>query len=162
MDIEFDEKGNLKPYGIIDLSEKEFYRFFVENYSTVSTRHKLYKSFQVYVENLLPLVSNGCSIWIDGSFISKKENPRDIDLVSIIDYSDYDLNKSVFETKFDPSNVRKEIGVDGYLIRKFPKNHPKYFITELDSVYWRNLFGKTKVNRSKKQFPKGIIQLNFE
>jgi len=28
-------------------------------------------------------------------------------------------------------------------------------------LYWRNLFGKTKVNSAKKQFEKGIIQLNF-
>lgn len=122
----------------------------------------LYHNFLNYFDQISSLLEYDFSIWIDGSFISKKENPNDIDLVTIIDFRDYDFNKSIFETRFQPANVRKEFGVDGYIIRKYPKKHPKHFFTHSDSLYWKSLFGKTKVNRAKKQFPKGIIQLNFD
>ncbi len=160
--FKFDEKGNVTPYEIIELHENEFYKVFVERYVEDSIRHKLYQNFQTYLTTLRQFVNHEFSIWVDGSFVSKKENPNDIDLVSIIDYRDYDLNKSIFDKNFVPSKVRQSFGVDAYILQRFPKDHEKYIFTESDLLYWRNLFGKTRLNRAKKQFPKGIIQLNFE
>ena len=42
------------------------------------------------------------------------------------------------------------------------ENHEKNIYTRSDLLYWRTLFGKTRVNRAKKQYEKGLIQLNFE
>ena len=98
--------------------------------------------------------------WIDGSFVSNKQNPKDIDFITILDHQDYDNNK-LLEKDFASFAGRKRCKVDTYIVSNYPENHKKYVFSKSDLLYWRNLFGKTRVNRAKKQFEKGIIQLNF-
>ena len=106
-------------------------------------------------------MTRGFYQWTDGSYISTKSKPKDIDILTIVDYRDYEENKAILEQNFASLSGRQKYNVDAYIIVNYPQNHKKHFITQSDLAYWSNLFGKTRVNRAKKQYKKGFIQLNF-
>lgn len=162
MDLSFDTRGNLKPYDIIELSLPEFTEYFVNSFNPDTTRKELFDKYQNYLADLNEVLRHRFFQWIDGSFITTTRNPKDIDLVSFVDYRDYEKSKKIIENRFSPRNSRETYTVDAYIAPKYPEGHRKYVIYHSDSLYWRNLFGKTRVNRAKRQFEKGIVQLNFE
>ena len=99
--------------------------------------------------------------WVNGSFVTKKFNPRDIDIVTFIPFEVYGKLKKEIEAKFTMKEAEKHYGVDAYTIRVYPADHKYYSATESDMAYWRQQFSKTKFNRAKKHYPKGFIELNF-
>lgn len=56
---------------------------------------------------------------------------------------------------------KENYGIDGYIIRIYPVGHPKHVITQSDLVYWEDWFSKSRLNRRKRRFPKGFIELEF-
>ena len=96
--------------------------------------------------------------WINGSFISTKINPRDIDLVNLIDYK----LVSTYETelkRFTTSLGKEEYGVDGYIVKVYPEEHKEYTRMESTLIYWQNWFSTSRRNRSKKAFSKRICRI---
>jgi len=162
MELNFDIRGNLKPYNIIEVSLDTFKQTFVTAFDEDSTRQQLFANYEKYMNGLVNHLSKEFYQWIDGSYISTKEKPKDIDFVTILDYKDYEANKVLLEKEFASFPVRKKYKVDAYLVANYPENHKKHIFTQSDLLYWRNLFGKTRVNRAKKQFEKGIIQINYK
>jgi len=130
--LTFDNRGDLKPYKINGISIEEFRHIYVDAFSENDRRSELFKYYQKYTDDLSRLMANDFYQWIDGSYLSNKQIPRDIDVVSILHYQDYEND-----------------------------THKKHIFTKSDLAYWQDLFSKTKVNRSKRQYPKGFIQINF-
>lgn len=162
MELNFDIRGHLKPYGIIEVSMEIFKENFVTVFEEESIRKQLFANYETYMNDLAKLITKDYYQWIDGSFVSTKKKPKDIDIVTILDYQDYEINKEVLEREFASFAGRKKYKVDAYIVAKYPENHKKYIFSQSDLFFWRNLFGKTRVNRAKKQYKKGIIQLNFK
>ena len=100
--------------------------------------------------------------WVDGSFVSNKENPNDIDFVNLIDFDIYKKNEQIIESKFRKYGAKNHYKrIDAYAVKVYPEGHSKETITNFDLVYWQNWFTKTKKNRMKRNFPKGFIELRF-
>ena len=98
--------------------------------------------------------------WINGSFVTQKNTPRDIDLVSFIDYrilENYqpDLNKFVYP-------LSKEIySVDAYIVKLFPDNDKNLIFSKSDLLYWFHHFQKTRPNKSGEKLYKGFIKIDL-
>jgi len=161
MKLTFDSRGNLFPYEITEISFEEFKASFVNSFSPDSKRYQLFEKYMTYMDDLSKLTTKNFYQWIDGSFISTKVNPRDLDIVTVLSFEDYEKNKTDLSQKFISHNARKNYKVDAYIVGKYPENHEKYIFTQSDLLYWMNLFEKTKVNKRKQQFRKGFIQINF-
>ncbi len=161
MEFSFDIRGYLKPYGKNKIDHKKFHAEFVDPFEEDSTRHELYNGFVKYNNNLKRLLNHHkYTQWIDGSFISTKINPKDIDVVSLIDNNlieKYEKELVEFITKKGKTNY----GIDGYILRIYPKDHPKYVRTKTDLIYWENWFSTSRKNRRKQRFPKGFVELEF-
>jgi hypothetical protein len=162
MELSFDIRGNLKPYEVLRLEIPEFVSLFVDSFDPDSTRTNLYSNYKSYFSDLHQMLKYEFFQWIDGSFITTKRDPRDIDVVSFIDFKDYEEYTEIIDNRFSSKNARKIYGVDAYIVPKYPENHVRYAFFLSDFLYWRNFFGKTKVNRAKKQFDKAIVQINFD
>ncbi len=79
-----------------------------------------------------------------------------------------DTFQQTFVNAFKEESIRQQLfafyekyKVDAYIVANYPENHKNHIFTKSDLLYWRSLFGKTRVNRAKKQYGKGLIQLNF-
>jgi len=75
--LNFDEFGNLTPYQAIDTLEA----YFVTAFPKSTTRKRLFENYLRYIYRFQDEVFPFFEQYINGSFVTKKENPKDIDLV---------------------------------------------------------------------------------
>lgn len=161
MELNFDVRGYLKPYDIVELTLADFEEGFVKSFSPDSSRHQLFDQYKLYLKDLQTVINAPFYQWIDGSYVTTKYNPRDIDIVTMIPHQEFEAKEGILRHKFSGRNARNIYEVDAYLVAEYPENHVKHSFTRSDLLYWYSLFHKTRVNRAKKQYQKGFIQINF-
>ena len=155
---DFDENGNL-PNGIINSSLQEFKDHFIINFKESSTRPVIFKGYLRYCDKLVSL-NIATKQWINGSFITDKVNPNDIDFVTHIDALKVDENSEI-QTKIleicNPVETKKEFLCDVYFILLYPQHIPELYQHTINRInYWRKWFG-----HDRKMNPKGIIERNY-
>lgn len=153
--MEFDAQGNLKPYDIIYTDWPTFKAMFVDAFPRSSTRQVIFENFSVYMEKLVAIIGTGFHQWIDGSFVTRKLNPSDIDFVTFVDAGIYYANEHEIDTLRDYYRGHKT-RVDEYFVKKYPEAHKKYVFYHTDRLQWYNQFTTSRALKAK-----GFIQLNF-
>lgn len=92
-------------------------------------------------------------VWVDGSFVTEKINPADVDVVLCTDGRVYDegtdQQRALLHTV--NANLKEDLGCDSYLFLEYPQGHPLYEEGRRLREYWLRQFG---VSRSGE--PKGI------
>jgi len=151
--MEFDENGYLKPYKVTEIDIITFEKIFVWN----DERKKLFDEYLNYIIFLKEFELGNFFQWVDGSFVSKKIKPNDIDIVTFIEYEKYD-----FYFK-EITKLQKQFkGLDTYFVKVFPENHPSEFIYKLDKTEWDFQFSFSRINsKTGKSSKKGFVQINF-
>lgn len=149
--MEFDNFGNLHPYDIIEAELNIIEELFVTSFVESMTRKTLFSDFHLFLNEIKSIVENG-TLWLDGSFITLKKNPRDIDILIFV-RSEVLLEKerelTILKKKYQPK-------IDSYFIELLPKNHPKYFLFEMNRKEWLFTFSTSRSFQNK-----GIIQIEF-
>ena len=161
MKFSFDIRGYLEPYGKNNSDLESLKNNLVDGIANSESRQKLYEGYLKYNEDLKALLGDQrYTQWIDGSFVSNKINPKDIDLVNLIDHKlveqyEHELGRFIM------LEGKKIYGVDGYIVTIYPEGHPKYVLTQSDLVYWESWFSKSRKNVKKQRHPKGFLELEF-
>jgi hypothetical protein len=143
---------------ISDLRELKCH--FVDGINT-DKRKDIYKRYLFYNDEL----KRRCNLdllqqWIDGSFVTKKENPGDIDLVTFINYDILaKIGNKIDDFKYPISE--NKYGVDAYIIEVYPEGHQFRNKTLADMAYWMDKFTKTRRNREGRKLPKGFLELTY-
>ncbi|CAN5178406.1 hypothetical protein BH09BAC5_BH09BAC5_22230 [soil metagenome] len=158
--INFDSRGYLKPYEPISSNVKELKKYFVDEFdSEIRLAH--FHNYTRYSNDLKKLLG-GIPLrqWINGSFVSKKTNPKDIDFVTFVDHTLIKkLNRKLDSYKADGS--WEEYGVDAYIIEVYSENNPHQKFTEFDMREWQELFCMTRRNRAGQRFNKGFLEIIY-
>lgn len=154
--IEFDENGFLKPYDIIETDLATIEKTFVEAMPLSSTRKAIFESYLSYNEELRKIIPTGFIQWIDGSFITKKVNPNDIDIVTFVDFDVYNANEKQIDELRRTRQTTNRI-IDGYFVKVYPENHKNRNWYDIDRMQW--VFTFNRVKNSK--LSKGFLQINF-
>lgn len=158
MSFKFTERGYIDPPERQDLSIKELKTYFVGAFPKSITRKKLFEGFIKYNEAFRSQVTPAMIQWVGGSFTTQKQNPRDVDVVTIVPYDVFDEKSKLIEEKFRRT-AKKEYGVDAYIVSAYPEEHDKYSLSRGILVYWDNQFSKTRKNRAGNRFKRGYIQI---
>lgn len=163
MEINFDSRGNLKPYEKIEVSLESFRKHFVDDFTDDNQRRvEIFENYLNFLQEFKQEVTGDFIQWIDGSFVTKKTAPRDIDFVTLIDYTTYEKYETIIENKYRRQPARNIFGlVDAYVVKMYPLDHSRRWVSDYDLVYWRRWFSETKKNRAKKKFAKGFIEIKF-
>ncbi len=161
MELEFDSKGHLKPYDKITVKLADFEDFFVKNFQNSLTRAKIFENYLRFIQDFQSEVTPNFTHWINGSFVTRKINPNDIDFVTLIDASIYEQKKALIEAKFKLLAAKAVYQVDAYTVNVFPQEDTRHNITKSELAYWQHWFSKTKKNRNRENFPKGFIEIIF-
>ncbi len=146
MDITFGSNGYVVPDRIFELSIYDFEDVFVFN----ERRQEIFQEFLILYHHISQLRFEGI-VWIDGSFVSRKENPRDLDCVFFVNDSVYVNNVNYFRSLRSNSVL-----VDAYFVKCYSIGHEKEFLTNIDKVEWMNLFSS-----DRKRNRKGFVQITF-
>ena len=96
----YDFRGHLAPYSIIEMTFDDFQHHFVEAFPNSPTRLLIFEEYKRYLSDFQTLITGNFIQWIDGSFVTQKSNPRDIDIVTLIDFEAYQSKKDVIYWKF--------------------------------------------------------------
>jgi hypothetical protein len=98
------------------------------------------------------------SVWVDGSFLTKKIDPDDSDILAVIDGAFYDAANAEQKAAIEWLNGDLKTG---FLCHSFvhferPPGHPEHEKSVWMRAYWLRQFGFTR-----KDDPKGIAVINL-
>lgn len=157
--MEFNQKGLLEP-GFHDVTIEDIRTFFVDRFETSRTRKDVFQGYLNFIEDLK---ANGIEgeIWIDGSFVTNKIDPNDIDLLCVIDNNLLNslpkhVQPNLFRL-FDNEIAHREYRCDPYMLAKLQESHPKFYESYINQrAYWRGFFTYTR-----NEEPKGILRMKL-
>jgi hypothetical protein len=90
---------------------------------------------------------------VNGSFVTNKLNPADIDLCYLLDASDVNAiatsERSRFRTLFDPPTCKTTYLCDPYQILCYQMVHMRFQVMIRDVAYWTRTFGTDRKGRVK-------------
>ncbi|MEL6667923.1 MAG: hypothetical protein AAFP08_03070 [Bacteroidota bacterium] len=161
MNLLFDINGYLKPGAPLGLAFSEIERSFVTPYSNSETRVGLFEAFREYNLDLLEILGPTDVLqWIDGSFISRKQNPGDLDMVSFIDSVSVDQHEN--QLKLLREKWKKHsFSIDSYFVKQYNKSHRYYPRTVSDKLYWNQLFSSIRIGGATKLNKKGFVEFKL-
>jgi len=147
--LQFDEYGNLAPDQPIESDLGEVETVFVFN----AHRRQLFSRLMLFLEDISTIGCDPIEAWVDGSFVTQKNQPNDIDVVLFVDYQIFELIEArLYELK---KSYKKEN--DAYFVCVYPDTHDLHRLTRSDRIYWLNQFSDDRMGRKK-----GIIQIYFQ
>lgn len=159
MPLNFTPNGHLSPAKEISSNENELVYYFVDGISNSNTRKQLFNSYLNFILDFSQKISPNFTLWINGSFVTKKAHPNDIDLVIFLEafiFQDKQVELNSIQQKYQEENL------DLYFVKAYPKEHKRYFWYISKQMEWRHLFTKTrKHKRTGKSFSKGFLTISY-
>lgn len=98
----------------------------------------------------------GKELWVDGSFMTEKIDPRDVDLVLVLPENFENIASEQQLGVWDwwddrPAEIKDFFSSDTFSIARVPIGDPGYSIYQFEELRWRRFFGTSREGR-----PKGI------
>lgn len=154
--IQFDNKGFITPYDVVDTDLNEFEQTFVFN----EHRAKIFQEYQLFLQSIQNLGISTFYQWINGSFTSMKMNPNDIDVVTFVPFQDFEKHEIFFDKLY---LNRYSTKIDCYFVKVYPQNHPNYSKFQSTELQFWHDFTKTikKQGRSIIKISKGFVKIEF-
>jgi hypothetical protein len=155
--LEFNSKGLLVPSINLSTSLLEMKSVFVDAIDS-KIRPIIFEKYMQYSITLKALLDGANYFqWINGSFVTLEKNPRDIDLVSFIDFKLVEQKEK--ELEIFNTLSKKDRMLDVYIVPIYPKSHPQEFFSTSDKLAWLDKFGKTRRNRNGVRLEKGFLEI---
>ena len=157
--IQFDEHGYLVPYQEIDVNLEIIETHFVEQFQGSRTRHGLFTNFQWYLETFKAEIFPHFEQWLNGSFVTQKLNPADIDFVTFLNFRVFQAKEGLLDNFLSFSLETK--GLDAYIVPVFPVDHENHQTSKAFQNQWLNRFTTTKADDLDRIYQKGFLKLTF-
>lgn len=153
--MKFNAQGYFEA-GIHDFDAGAIEEHLVVGFPTSITRVQIlagYKKHRAEIEAL----GLTCEQLIDGSFVSTKNDPEDIDLVGLIDADAVDAlspaQQMQLQALFSGQTTKATHLCDAYLCPTVPQNDPRYARLRAARKYWLGEFGYDRQDK-----PKGMVR----
>ncbi len=159
-ELHFDPNDNLTPYSKITTDLATFEKVFVTDFENSTTRKTLFDNYLWYLEAFSKEITPNFTQWINGSFVTLKENPKDIDFVTFLDVGLYDEKEAIIDQFLSFSLENK--GLDAYILQVYSKENFLYKDYTLANIEkWAARFSKTKKDSNAIDYPKGFIEIKY-
>ena len=163
----FDGNG-LLPAGRHASDPAEILAALVVPFTTSTSRPTIYSWWHLHLQGLKHLTTI-ISQWVNGSFVTNKVDPGDMDIMTIFDGPTYDAL---------PAHIRAIIGsmtlhkytqqywrCDAYGVAIYPAGHPMHDPTNKALTYWNMQWGHTKggvdaAGNVVPSMPKGYLEVS--
>lgn len=99
-----------------------------------------------------------CEVWVDGSFVTRKLDPQDSDIVVCVKATTYDSASTAQQSviQWIIGNLKGIHLCDSYVLVEYDPPHPLSSRSVNDRAYWRGMFGFNRADE-----PKGIALLKL-
>jgi hypothetical protein len=156
----FDGVGNLPvgnlfaqgQQGLITVTLEQVYQRFVLDFPSSSTRQQIWDG---WMSHRMQLAATGVhfSTLVDGSFISSKLDPGDIDICLLLDSSEVEglppEVQDVLGPLISPAHCKANYLCDAYPLFVFPFAASEFSVTVTSLSYWTRVFGIDRNGHSK-------------
>ena len=158
MSSKFNSHGYLDA-GLHVFASDEFESHFVTSFPHSKTRTTILDGYTRHCREIVGLVG-ACEQFLDGSFVTSKNDPGDIDLVmfidaTVVDALPHDKQQALMELVAGP-NTRANYHCDAYFCPIYPAGHPMSDAARQKRKYWMGEFGY-----DRSDVPKGIVHVTF-
>lgn len=136
--------------GFHALSIEEIRERFVVAFPISLTRRGIMEGLTKVVERLNGGGVRG-EIWLDGSFVTEKTDPKDVDMLIRIPSDLYDADERVrvaVDWASDEDRCESH-NCDSYLWVEYMVGHPLFSESENDRKYWTHWFGTSRAGVAK-------------
>ncbi|GED69423.1 hypothetical protein BRE01_31250 [Brevibacillus reuszeri] len=152
----FDENGNLIS-GIHTYDPETFISQFIKGFPASDTRQQIFDNFLVWLKKLI-LIAPPNAIWLDGSYLTQKVNPNDIDLIAFYIPEDLPNEAKAKEVQAMFGAYAKQFKCDAYHCLTFdhwPSEQQQRVDDTLRTLrtYWMGQFGF-----DRNRHPKGLVE----
>jgi hypothetical protein len=154
--MEFDLIGHLSPYTVIPSTFEIFEENLVDAFPTDSTRHIIFEGYKKYLKRLKDVVGLNFYQWIDGSYVTEKLNPNDIDIVTFLNYDIFFQKEHELINLISPES-KLLFKVDAAFVPIFPLNHKSHYATQWDINFWKNFYSYTRPDTKKNKCRKVLF-----
>ncbi len=162
MDLPYGSNGYLIQ-GIYKIDINTFIEKFVDSYPNSNTREKIFAGYCDYCK-FLSSFNFVKRQWINGSYITKKIDPNDIDIVFFVDSRAFNSNESLIsyiktlETDYD--YVCTKYSCDTHFVTEYPEDDIRYLMYKESAAYWSDV-KKGVYSTDKYGVAKGMVELEF-
>ncbi|WP_373515239.1 hypothetical protein [Persicitalea sp.] len=100
--------------------------------------------------DLFDITDASVSQWLNGSFVTLKSDPEDIDLVNFIPFND-NLDNALEKLipYFTVGGSMEKYRIDAHLVPVYPESDPRFENTKLRTAYFERWFGHDRDGYSK-------------
>jgi hypothetical protein len=140
------------PNGVHETTAREVEQRLVQAFPASMTRRELHSGWRDRREEIADLIAIE-SEWVDGSFVSSKRDPGDVDVVTFVDGTVYD-NLPTGETKrldelFLRVRTKLRLGCDGFVVPVRQPGHLLRPVYEAQLLYWHRTWSHDRDGREK-------------
>jgi hypothetical protein len=159
--LTFDAHGYLTPSEKITIDLNTLEQVFVKDFPNSTRRKVLFDNYLRYVDAFAKEITPHFTQWINGSFVTRKENPKDIDFVTFLNSYTDRKNIEIID-RFQSFSLENE-NLDAYILEIYPTEDEKYLSYSLMNLEkWDTRFSYTKEHDDKIIFPKGYIEILYK
>lgn len=141
--------------GLHEMPIQRLRKLCVDDFGTSITRKRIMKGLEIFI-SVFSINGIVAEIWVNGSFLTKKIDPEDADLVANIngDLLDnyFSIAHLVNEIVNDHDDIHQQLLCDAYIRVEWPPGNPNYLFGLGRRQYWLNTFGYALHSKE----PKGI------
>jgi|SRR5215470_6790553 len=144
------EYPRLLPPGLHEMTLVELRVMCVDAFPLSSRREPIMRSLEGMC-TAISLALLRTAVWVDGSFVTEKIEPDDVDVVVALNH--VNGNNTPDQLRVRERIERQEftfpVRCDSYLLMEYPTGHPDYWIGEYMHAYWLRQFGFARNNALK-------------
>jgi len=149
--------GGFLPAGIHRSDADSIFEMFVLPFPDSQTRRRLFRLWEAYNQQLKDKLGGVVlTQWLNGSFVTGKLNPVDIDLVTFVPSLLYQRSEEDL-IEFYTTISLYDTGLDTYICPVFLPDESGYAEFQQRRDDWQNLFGQLRSREGKK----GFLELSF-
>ena len=141
------DADGLLPPGRHTASVAEVKAAFVDPFGGSASRMAIFTGWRMHRESLQNVVP-GMYQWIDGSFVTSKPDPGDIDVVTFIDGVQYDAmpdwRRALGQSLMLGHGNQQFWNVDSFAVPVVPATHPTHAAYAQAEQYWDDLWSKVR------------------
>jgi hypothetical protein len=157
MALDFPPGSDTLPAGRHAATVDEVEAALVNAFPTSTRRRPLFESWKAVREAIRRVVAVETE-WLDGSYVTRKLDPDDIDMVTHIDGGALDAldpaDKALLRGLVSDKASQHLHGCDSYWCAVYPPTHPQHAVYRQAFDYWDKWFGQDRNGQ-----PKGYVEV---
>jgi hypothetical protein len=155
--LTFDANGYITPSEKITVDLETLQYYFVDNFPESETRKDLFDNYLRYLDAFVKEITPNFTQWINGSFVTQKENPKDIDFVTFVDADLYSQKEKLIEKYWTTETY--DIGLDAYFLNIYSIDAIEYSQYIIYREEWLARFKRTRKNDFGNHLKKGFLEI---